>query len=263
VEPVAGLRLGAGLNIEHVTATLGNALPNLSAALPDGSQVLQGSAWDMGFSVGGQYHTGPLTLGVSYKSSVKHQIPGTITTAGLLGPLAASNGSISATATFTTPWQLIVGGRYQVSRAITLNAQATRSGWANFDAIRLGAPVNAALPQHYNSVWTWALGVDAAVSPKWTLRGGVARDNSPVRSEERDARVPDTDRWVLATGASRQLGKRFVVDFGANLLFLHSGAINRTTAAYAGTAVQTPILVNGSVNGGKVLVLALGGRFKL
>jgi long-chain fatty acid transport protein len=101
------------------------------------------------------------------------------------------------------------------------------------------------------------------VSPRWTLRAGVARDLTPVRNTERDARVPDNNRWVFAMGATHQMSKRFSVDVGVNYLTVDSGPINRNTAAYVGTAAQTPILMNGSVNSGHVFIFALGGRFTL
>lgn len=261
VQPIPGLRLGVGLNIEHVTATLANALPNLSPLLADGSQSLRGTGWDMGVSAGLQFQRGPVTIGASYKSAIKHSLDGAVTTAGLLGPLAAYNGTTSTSASFTTPWQAIFGFRYAISPAVTMNMQVTASGWSKFDAIRLGAPINAALPQKYRDTWTFAEGIDVVVSPKWTVRAGVARDESPVRGEYRDARVPDSNRWVFAAGATHQLSRKVAIDAGVNYLTLDNAPINRTTAAYAGTAAQTPVLVDGTVSGAHVFILSLGGRF--
>jgi long-chain fatty acid transport protein len=261
VEPIAGLRLGLALNVEHTTASLGSALPNLSPLLPDGSQVLNGKGWDFGFSAGAQFHQGPLTIGASYKSQIKHSLDGSVTTAGLLGPLAGNNGTITTTASFTTPWQAMVGARYAVTSAITVNGQITRTGWAKFDAITLGAPINAAIPENYRNTWAYAAGIDVALSPKWTVRTGVQRDLTPVQDNQRDARVPDTNRWTFAMGATHQVNSHIAVDLAANYLSLSNGPINRVTAAFAGTPVQTPILVNGNVNDAHVFILALGGRF--
>jgi len=263
VEVIPGLRVGVAANIEYAKAELGNALPNLSPLLADGSQKLSGNGWDMGWSAGFQFQRGPVSMGASYKSSIKHTLNGAVTVAGLLGPLAANNGVVSTSASFSTPWQAIFGVRYAVTPAITLNAQATASGWSKFDAIRLGAPYNSAIPENYRDSWTYAVGADVVVSPRWTLRTGIARDLTPVRSNDRDARVPDTNRWVFAMGATHQMSKRFAVDVGVNYLTLDNGAINRTTAAYVGTAAQTPILMNGTVNSAHVFIVALGGRFTL
>lgn len=256
------LNLGAAINVERTTASLGNALPNLLASLPDGQQQLSGKGWDVGYSLGAQYVAPRFSLGASYKSAVVHHLDGQLVISGLLGPLAAKNATISTSARFATPWQLSLGGRYKLTDAVTLNGQVTRFGWAKFDAIRLGSPLNTAIPENYRNTWSYAGGVDVAVSPRWTVRGGVQRDISPVRDSERDARVPDSSRWLFALGATHQLTKAIAINAAANYLTLSEAAINRTTAAYAGTAAQTPVLVSGAVRSPSVLIGSLGARIR-
>jgi len=261
LQPIPGLRLGVGLNIEHADASLANALPNLSPLLADGTQTLKGKGWDLGVSAGLQFQRGPVTIGASFKSAVKHKLAGSVTITGLLGPLAANNAVVSTEASFTTPWQAIFGLRYAITPAITINLQSTATGWSKFDAIRLGAPLNAALPQNYRDTWAFAGGIDVAVSPKWTLRTGVLRDQTPVRNNYRDARVPDSNRWLIGAGVTHQISRKASIDAGVNYVMLDSAPINRNTAAYVGTSAQTPVLVNGTVSDAHVLILALGGRF--
>jgi len=123
------ISIGGGINIEHASASLGNFLPNLSPLLPDGHQMLKGKGWDLGWSAGAQFHTGPISVGLSYKSSVKHKLDGTVTTSGLLGPLAGQNGTISTSASFRTPWQAIASVRFKATDRLTLNGQVVRFGW--------------------------------------------------------------------------------------------------------------------------------------
>jgi long-chain fatty acid transport protein len=260
VQLAPGFSLGAALNVERTTATLGNALPNLLAALPDGMQQLTGHGWDFGYTLGAQYRQGPLSLGASYKSSITHKLNGAVAVSGLLGALAGQNFSASTNARFTTPWQASFGARYAIAKAVTLDAQVTRFGWSKFDAIALAAPINAAIPENYRNTWSYAVGADVDVSPSWTLRGGIQRDMTPVQNDQRDARVPDADRWTFALGATHALTRAFKIDAGANYITLGSAPINRITAAYAGTPVQTPILVNGELSKAHVFVLSLGGR---
>ena len=260
VEPVPGLNLGAGLNIEHADATLSNYLPNLSPLLDDGHQTLSGKGWDMGWSAGMQYHTGPVSLGLAYKSSVKHDLKGTVVTEGLLGALAASNGTVSTHATYSTPWMAVGSVRFQATKQLTLNAQAVRYGWAKFDTIDLGDPLNVSIPENYKNSWSFAVGTDYALSPKWTVRGGVQYASTPTRDGDRDARVPDADRWNFSAGTSYAVSKHFTVDAAASYIAFDEASIDRTTAAYAGTAVQTPILVDGTLTDASALVLSLGAR---
>ncbi|GGD75858.1 OmpP1/FadL family transporter [Croceicoccus mobilis] len=256
------LSVGAALNIEYADASLSNALPNLSPLLPDGHQELKGNGWDIGWSAGMQYRSGPVTLGAAYKSAIDHDLSGTLTTTGLVAPLDTQNGEIKTNATFSTPWQASVGARVAVTPRLTLNAQAVRFGWSEFDAIRLGDPINAAIPENYRDTWSFAGGFDYAVSPKWTVRGGIQHDQTPTRNDERDARVPDSNRWNFAAGTSYAVSPGFTVDAAFNYIAFKDAPINRTTAAYAGTGAQTPILVDGEVRNASAMVFSLGGRFK-
>jgi long-chain fatty acid transport protein len=261
IAPTSWLRLGAGPNAEYADAILSNALPNLSPLLPDGFQHLKGDGWNWGWSAGAQIHNDFATLGVSYKSSIEHRLNGQLMVSGLLGPLAASNLSTGVQARFRTPWQAIVGARVKANDKLTLDAEVTRVGWSEFDAIRLGAPVNAAVPEGYRDTWSVAGGLDYALCPQWTVRGGIQYDQTPTRDGQRDARVPDSDRLNFALGASFHATKALTFDAGASYILFKNVAIDRVTAAYAGTPVQTPILPNAELTGAHVVVLALGAQF--
>lgn len=258
------LRVGAGVNVEYTDASLSNKLPNLSAALPDGEQALSGNGWDVGWTAGMQMHNDFATVGVAYKSAIRHDLKGDLAITGLLGPLATSNMTLSGVrASFYTPAQIIVGGRFRATSALTLNAQAVRYTWSKFDAIQLGAPLNVAIPENYRDSWSLAGGVDYAVSPRLTLRAGVQRAITPTQDGERDARVPDSDRWNYGVGASFNVSRRFALDAAANYVDFANASIDRITAAYAGTPAQTPVLVNGELQNAHAVVLSLGGRLTL
>lgn len=262
IQPVAGLSIGAALNIEYSKASLANYLPNLSSAQADGYQSLDGDGWDVGWSVGGQYKTGPLSLGVAYKSAIRHTLKGNVTIQGLQGLLAGNNGVIATEASFRTPWQLTFGARLAVNDKLTFNAQATRFGWSKFDDIYLSAPLSLALPENYRDTWAVAAGVDLALTPKWTLRSGVQYDETPTQDGHRDARVPDGNRWNFAGGASYALSHAFTIDAAANYIRVNGASIDKATLAYptAPAGFQTPILVNGRLGDASVIVLSLGGR---
>jgi long-chain fatty acid transport protein len=254
------LSVGAALNVEYADATLSNYLPNLSPLLADGHQTLKGDGWDVGWSAGAQYRADVVTLGLAYKSSIKHKLDGSVTTEGLLGPLAAQNRSIDTTATFRTPWQAIGSIRVKATPQLTLNGQVVRYGWNKFDAIRLGSPLNVALPENYKNSWTYAGGVDYDVNPQWTVRAGVQYGETPTNDGNRDARVPDSNRWNFSAGTSYAVSQSFTVDAAASYITFKDAPIDRLTAAYAGTAAQTPILTNGELQDASALVFSLGAR---
>jgi long-chain fatty acid transport protein len=260
--PTPWLRLGVAANAERSNAELSNALPNVSPLLPDGNETLTGNGWNWGWSAGVQAHTDVVTVGLSYKSSIDHQLNGQAVVTGLLGPAAGGDGAVSTSASFRTPWQLIFGARFKVTPALTLNAQAVRAGWSEFNAIQIGAPVNQALPEGYKDTWTLAFGADYAICPRWTLRGGVQYDQTPTQNGARDARVPDADRVDLAVGASFEASKAVTIDAGLSYDMFQNASIDRPTAAFVGTPLQTPVLTSGELTGAHALILALGGRFR-
>ena len=252
-----GLSIGAGPNVEYSKATFSNALPDpLSPLRPDGEQSLKG--------VGFQFHSDEIDMGVSYKSAIKHKLDGTLAISGIAAPIGALiNTSVSgAHATFTTPWMVNAGLRYRIAPHFVLNGQITRTGWDRFDAIRLGnlgVLGDQTLPEGYHNTWSYAVGFDYAVTPQWTLRGGVQRDLSPISGGERDPRVPDGNRWNFALGTSYKLTSHMTIDAAASYDKIKGNPIDKTTAAYLGTPLQTVILTSGELSNARALVFGLGG----
>ena len=257
------LRVGAALNVEYSDATLSNALPNVLASLPDGQQRLKGDGWDLGWTAGFQMHNDVVTVGFAYKSAIEHKLKGDVEISGLLGPLAASNATLSGIeASFYTPAQIILGARVKATDKLTLNGQAVRYTWNKFDAIRLGAPLNAELPQNYRNSYSLAGGVDYDVSPRFTVRAGVQRALTPTQDGERDARVPDSNRWNYSAGGTFKATDSLSFDVGAAYIDFADATIDRVTAAYVGTAAQTPIITNGELQDARAIVLTAGARMR-
>ena len=259
--PSDTLSLGAALNIEYSDAFLSNALPNLAPGSADGRFRLDGNGVDFGWTVGAQVR--PLervTLGVAYKSAINHKLPGVVSISGLSGPLAARNLSSDIVVRFSTPWQMIFGGRFGVTDRLTFNMQAVRFGWSKFESIDLGAPINGAITQGYKNTWSFAFGADAAWSERLTLRGGIQFDATPTRDARRDPRVPDSDRVNYNLGASFRISDRLTLDAAAALTDFGTTAITRDERFYAGTAAQVDVLTEGQARDQRAIVLSLGGR---
>ncbi|MFL6863530.1 MAG: OmpP1/FadL family transporter [Allosphingosinicella sp.] len=259
--PSEAISLGVGLNLEYADAFLSNALPNLAPGSPDARLRLTGDGWDLGWSAGVQLRPAPrVAIGLAYKSSVEHRLQGPVSISGLLGPLAARNVEARTTARFSTPWQLILGARAGVSRAVTVNAQIVRFGWSRFGTLDVGAPVSNAIAENYRDTWSLALGADAELNDRLTVRAGIQLDPTPTRDASRDPRVPDGDRVDYNIGASLRLGGAFTLDAAAALTKPGASPITRDEHFYAGTGAQTDILTEGRARSQHVLVLALGGR---
>jgi long-chain fatty acid transport protein len=257
------LDLGVGLDIQYTDAKLQNALPNLSPALPDGISQLSGNGWNVGWTVGAQAHFDKLSLGASYRSATDHSLSGTEFIGGLLGPLAAGNVNLPATAKFATPWIATIGARYRLTDQLTLNAQVQRFGWSRFRNIEVTAGgVTQALPQDYKDTTSGGVGADYAVNDRLTLRAGVQYDPTPTPGGQRSARVPDSNRWLYAIGATGRVTDRIKVDAGFAYIDFGRGGLSHDTIFYPGTPAAITTDLRGVVKGdGYVLALGLRTEF--
>jgi len=69
-------------------------------------------------------------------------------------------------------------------------------------------------------------------SPDLQLRGGLAFDDSPIKTVFRGAGVPDSDRIVAAVGAGYALRDNLDIDFSYQHYFFKEGRIiNRVATA--------------------------------
>lgn len=272
VQPTVALHLtrwldvGAGFDAEYVSATLSNALPNLSPLLPDGSQRLTGDGWNYGYTAGLQLHPSErFTLGVSYRSDIKHDLDGRVQAQGLAGTPYSALAAVDAPgrASFTTPWMATVAARFRATSRLTLQAQVQRVGWSEFDAIRIaytgGSEVS---PQNYQDVTTAAVGADYDVTPSWTVRAGVQYDPTPTPDAGRTARVPDGDRLLFGVGTTVHLGSRMWFDLSGAYIHFEDSTIRSSADAFGGTPLVTPVTLVGDVSGqGAVLSAGAHMRF--
>jgi len=261
--PAPWLSIGAAVNVEYADAFLSNALPNLTPGSADGRIRLKGSGWDIGWSAGIQLRpSSRVTVGIAYKSSIEHNLSGSVEIVGLTGPLAARNALADTKARFSTPWQLIIGARARVSKGLTLNVQTVRFGWGRFDAITVAAPLNTQIQQNYHNTWSVAFGADQAVGKKLTVRAGFQIDPTPTPAIGRSPRVPDADRIDYNIGASLKAGKRLTLDAAAGYTDFENDSIVRAEQFYGGTAAQTDVTTSGTATGQRAIVVSVGGRMR-
>lgn len=86
--------------------------------------------------------------------------------------------------------------------------------WSRFKTLdimssaRTGSDIHVGpVDENWKDVWMLSAGADWYINDQWTLRGGVAWDESPVRdSNHRTARIPDSSRIILSLGATYKTG---------------------------------------------------------
>ena len=99
-------------------------------------------------------------------------------------------------ATAAIDWVHVFNDRF------TLGASALWTQWSSFKALTLKSDGNTivSIPYKYKDVMMYSLGGDYKLTDDFTLRAGVAYDQTPTRDSTRDPRIPDGDRYFASLG---------------------------------------------------------------
>jgi long-chain fatty acid transport protein len=251
------LSIAAGLNWQYFDAELTKSV-NYSfiasaGGLPgvplrsEGSNSIKGddSAW--GWNVGVLFKVTPQTdVGISYRSKLSYTLSGDATffdrpagVQGALGIPAVANqvGDSPVTADLKVPDTASIAVKHQMGNWDIL-ADVTWVGWSSLDTLRIVRNNGFLLeetPFHWRDTWRFGLGVNYRWSGPWTLRFGVAYDQTPTNDTFRNPRVPDESRTWVALGAQYRISKTGAIDIGYAHLFFDDASINMS-----GPPVITP-----------------------
>ena len=208
-------------------------------AAKDGKATIKGDNWGYGFNLGMMWQIVPSTrLGISYRSSVEQDLKGDATyqvPAGLPGAVASSPrfANTGVTAGIDLPESVSFGLHSQIDESWALMADLTWTKWSRFEELRVkfnnGAPDNVTTEKWDDSVRV-AIGGSYKPSSTWTIRAGVAYDQSPVPDEHRTPRIPDQDRTWLSFGANWKITQNASLDFGYAHIFVKSASLNLSAA---------------------------------
>ena len=72
--------------------------------------------------------------------------------------------------------------------------------------------------QNWHDTWAHAIGLSYRVSPQWTLRTGIAVDQSPINNTDRSPRVPSGDRTIFSLGAGWSPTQDMTIDVAYSYL---------------------------------------------
>jgi len=263
------LSLGAGVSAQYLdvqltnmvdfglsafTASGGNPalLPTVSNPNADVYADLNADSWGIGWNLGAllSYADGG-RLGLAYRSRVEHKLKGdadftTVNPAflglfGLSGAAAASFPDQGVSGDVTLPATASLNLYQQLTPAWAVTADVTWTEWSTFDklVIQFDRGVGAGLAskqsvttENWQDSWRYALGSTLRVSEVFTVRGGVAYDETPIEGATyRTPRIPDEDRFWLACGAGYQLSEHLALDVGYAHLFVRDAEMNKVDTA--------------------------------
>jgi len=255
------LSIGAGVSAQYIDVTLSNAidfgtlafLGGVPGALPstpalDGFTEVEGDDWGYGFNLGLLYEIdSDSRIGIAYRSKISHTIEGTnqITIpAALAGiPPFGSSRSRSASADTTLPETVSISGYHGLTDRWAIMADASWTRWSRFDELRIqfSDGSETVQPEDWENSWRYSVGVSYAYSSAWTLRAGIAYDETPIPSAElRTPRIADNSRRWIALGASYRFSPRLSLDIGYAHLFVSDPRIINTEVT-TGERARLPI----------------------
>lgn len=235
--------VGVGLDFARVSAKLTNkvdygAVCYARAPLPvcnrhglnpqshDGFFRIKGDDWAYGWNVGFAWHRGGTTIGLSYRSRLFFDLSGDAIFTDTPALLKASGAfqPTSAAAGLNLPDYVDLSISQQITPAWRVSASAKYTRWSTFNAVTIDyanpRQPSSTLVFNYHNTWTLALGADWSVSPHWTIHGGIAYDESPVRDAFREPRLPDATRHWIAAGFTWNINHSNSLAFGWAHLFI-------------------------------------------
>jgi len=181
----------------------------------DGFVDVQGDDNGLGWLAGAHLRvTDNVALGVSYRSEIDYELAGKAdwtvppNVAAVFGasPFTAplfQDGGVEAE--LTTPAVLSVGLDWQVTDRLALLASWAETGWSSLREVRIdfqNPDPDAVEPFRWKDTVFASIGAEFALNDAWTLRGGIASDETPTSLEHRTPRLPDDDRRWYSLGAT-------------------------------------------------------------
>ena len=233
------LSVGFGPTFNHIEGELSSSLLNpLSPGSNDGKVKVEGDDTAVGFNAGVLYEFSPRTrAGITYHSRVEYELEGD-TRVSASGVLAGLSGKYDAKLDLTTPESVDLSITHELDDAWTLYLGSTWTRWSRFQEIRVQndaatLPANLATiveEQNWHDTWAHAIGLSYRLNPQWTLRSGIAVDQTPTNNGDRSPRIPSGDRTIFSVGAGWSPNRDMTIDLAYSYLHEESVAVNHPSA---------------------------------
>lgn len=217
------------------------ALQTAAQSWGDGPSKVEGDDIAAGYNVGLLYVFNPETrVGLDYRSRSSHTLSGNVTylnPSTLPASIASSFTNQDATAKITLPDSLNIGAYHEIDSQWTLLSDIQWTHWSLFKQLNViganGQSISST-PENWHDTWFVSLGTHYKPNDKWTFHGGVAFDQSPVKSEDRTARIPDSNRYWLSTGATYALTRSVDLNLGYTHIFADKASLSESANRFAG-----------------------------
>ncbi len=231
----------AGLGLDFAAA---DATCNGLGLTPQGSDAtakVKGNNWGGGYNLGVLLRpTDSTRVGLAYRSKVKQQLTGNAKFRNADPLFTARNVFVNTdvSAGIDLPQTASLSIYQDIGSHWSVMADVTWTGWENFQELRINYDSfqpDTVVDESWDDTMRYALGIDYRPTDKWTLRAGVAFDETPVpNAAHRTPRIPGEDRTWLAVGFGYRLNRALAFDVGYAHLFIEDPEIN-TSGPTVGT----------------------------
>jgi long-chain fatty acid transport protein len=135
--------------------------------------------------------------------------------------------------------------QHRLSPGWALLGDLTWTGWSSIKELRIvttstgGTLSNT--PENFKDTWRIGVGAINKFDDAWSIKMGLAYDQTPVNDTDRTVRLPDQNRLWLSVGGQYKVSKDGTLDFGYAHLFIKDASINQNggNAAANGQVVGT------------------------
>ena len=259
-----GLSIGAGPQVQRFEATLKKAVPALGGAKAEGNSTLNGDDIGYGWTAGLNWElTDSTNIGLSYNSEIEHKLEGTIkfdsAAKGLVTPYTDRN----TTAKITTPEAIAFGLSHDITDQWTVMGDVQWTNWNSVDSLvfQYDGLINSSLASSssttedysWGSSWFGALGARYQYDENWAFTGGIAYDETPIKTRNRNVRLPDSDRYWVSLGTTYKVADWVDVNLGYTHIFARTARVDHTSTTLGNFAADYEANVD---------IIALQANFK-
>lgn len=221
------LSLGAGFNAVYADAELIRHSGIFPFPAKNETARLTGDDWGYGWNIGllleaDKYNRWALT----YRSEVD------LTLEGKYAGTSSAGQTVPGKLDLTLPAIAELSGFHQVDPAWAVHYGIMWTQWSSFEELKaLGSDGGTLFekPEKFNNSWRVSAGLTHQLNDQWTLRGGLAYDQSPVPEATRSISIPDVDRTWYTLGATYAVSQNLSVD--AAFAFLDGGKVDVVESA--------------------------------
>lgn len=266
VELTKGLSIGGGVVFQYLQANVEKAV-NLSAvcagqlgatctsalSLPlDGSTAtdatfsMEGGSVATGFNLGVLYeYSDTGRVGLGYRSKIRHELKGDaefdmddVNAPAKVFAAAANLATTKASgsASMTTPETISLSVHHGLGD-LGLQADVTYTSWSDFDQLKIES-TDAVIKQlagepeayEWEDTFRYSIGAYYNINNSFTVRTGVAMDESPIPDENTKVDLAMGDFTALSLGGTYSISKDLAVDFAVQQTMIADRDLNQSGA---------------------------------